>query len=381
MKKLCLAIGAGAIGKSVCGYVFSSLGYDVVYSDVFEKVVNDINLRGGYDIHVAQTGKETYIHEVRGVRAVLASDDRMEQLTMQADVLCTSVGANGIRAISETLAKRIAKRAKTASTPLHIFFFENDSACEALIKEAITTACGKIPEWLTLVPASIERMTKPLAVGDKIDVLSEQFIPVIVEKARIIGTGLEDQPDYFMAVDNLPKYYYRKLYTNNLGHAVLGYYGLKKGAKTSVEAMTYGEITELLTRVLEESGEMLCREYGFTGDEMDKHIEALMIRYKNEELADDLIRLARQPIRKIGAKERICGTIHHCQSCGVSCDAVAETLLLALKYDCEADETAKELAELIAEKGIDNILTDVCGFSKESCIFKSIKEKFLKGDK
>ena len=66
-KGKCLALGAGAIGKSVSGYIFTQLGFDFRYAEIDDAVISDINRRGGYDLYTAVSGDQIKKQEIRGI--------------------------------------------------------------------------------------------------------------------------------------------------------------------------------------------------------------------------------------------------------------------------------------------------------------------------
>lgn len=87
-------------------------------------------------------------------------------------------------------------------------------------------------------------MTKPVVHNDtEYDIVAEKFIPVIANRSDLENSSISRYPQYFMLVRDVEAYYYRKLFTNNLGHAVISYIGIKKGYKTTCEAMNDKYIT------------------------------------------------------------------------------------------------------------------------------------------
>lgn len=86
-----------------------------------------------------------------------------------------------------------------------------------------------LPAWLSVSHASIERISKKVVREDgRIDGVSEEFIPPILTRRELADTQLVLHTDYFELVDDVNRYYYRKLYLNNIGHAVLAYLAQKR---------------------------------------------------------------------------------------------------------------------------------------------------------
>ena len=181
-----------------------------------------------------------------------------------------------------------------------------------------------------------------------------------------------DDPALFAAVDDVMKYYCRKLYTNNLGHALLGYMGLYLGYKDTAEAMSDDRIRSKLFSVLSASGEMLCRKYGFSEEEMKKHLQELDGRYGNMVMKDSLLRLARDPVRKLGADERIIGASKLCLEYDVDPTPIFSVIFYALRFRTADDPVSLELSGIVERDGLDGVLTRICGLEPSEKLYKMV---------
>lgn len=362
-----LAIGAGAIGKSISGYVFSKGGFEVVYADVVDAVIDDINTRGGYTVHTAKIDGGMEEEWISGLRAVKSGSPEAEAFALEADVICTAVGPVGLRACMPTLAGWLKKR---NGKKLIILLFENDVECKHNMEAGLTEALGELPDWLQITKTSIERMTKPFSPAPGVfDCLAEDFIPVIAAESELGGSVVDNE--YFMLVEDTMAYYYRKLYTNNLGHALLGYIGSYYGYEDTTSAMEDDGIRELLFSTLRATGKMLTCEYGcFTDEAIAKHLATLEKRYRNENLRDNLARLARDPARKIGPEERIIGAARLCEKHGIETDGILTVLAYALLYRDPEDKGAEAVRIMLEEKGRAAVFTELCGMTPGEALFE-----------
>ena len=66
MKKL-LLFGAGNIGRSFIGQLFSRAGYEVVFVDIDSNIVNALNSRRSYTVVVKGNNREDELIEIAGV--------------------------------------------------------------------------------------------------------------------------------------------------------------------------------------------------------------------------------------------------------------------------------------------------------------------------
>lgn len=372
-KQKCLAVGAGAIGKSVSAVTFSKFGCDVLVADVKPEVIADINNRNGYCIIQTEFNKPDVNVAVEGIRAAEISSEEAKNFAMEADYICTAIGPVGMKFFLPTLMEWLKARNRVSKKPLYLLFFENDSSCVSLFHQVATEALGAVPEWMKVAKASIERMTKPLPpVDGKYDVVAESVFPVLLPKAALRDSSIADSP-LFALVDDVDAYYYRKLYTNNLGHAVLGYVGSYYGYATADQCVKDAKVCAILDEVLSETGEMLIKEYGFTAEEMQAHLKLLPTRYWNQGLNDSLDRLARDPVRKLSPSERIVGAIRKCSHAGIRPDGIIKVLCYAVRYNGQDDQSL-QLAKDFSEKGMGWILENICGISSDEKLYDTIME-------
>lgn len=370
-KQKCLAVGAGAIGKSVSAFTFSKLGFEVLVADVKEEVIADINSRGGYCITQTEFNKPDVTVCVEGIKAAPINSDTARNFALDADYICTAIGPVGMRAFLPTLMEWIKARNEVSKKPLYLLFFENDSGCVSLFHQVTAETIGTVPEWMGVAKASIERMTKPLpSVDGKYDVVAESVFPVLLPKAVLKDSSIAET-DLFALVDDVDAYYYRKLYTNNLGHAVLGYVGSYRGYTTAAQCGEDSVVCDILAEVLSETGEMLKKEYAFSAEEMEAHLKKLPTRYWNQGLNDSLDRLARDPIRKLSPSERIVGALRKCSKAGIETSGIIKVLCYAMRYKGE-DEQSLQLAKDFSEKGVGWILENVCGITKDESLYAKI---------
>ena len=363
-KNLCLAIGCGAIGKSISGYVFSKMGFKVVFADAFLPAVEEMK-PGKYSIFVSDKGTVTR-EDMEGFEAVMTDSPEFPELVKKAEVICTAVGPKGLESVLPALGNILKER--KSDKALQLFLFENDvHACDRA-REVLGDILGGLPSWLSIAGASIERMTQRYEYKEPA-VFTEHFFPVFVNKKDTEDFTYPGYEKYFDKVEDFRHYYYRKLHTNNMGHGVLGFCGIPKGYKDTVEASKDPEIKDLLVKCLKESGQMLIRKYGFEQAKMDAYLGELVGRYSG--MKDDLERLARDPIRKLGKDERIIGTIRKCLETGVPCENIRKMVKIAVDY-CIFKEPEGTVAEIYKAEGIAGVLTKVSGLSEEDEAYKYI---------
>ena len=314
----CSILGAGAIGKAVAGYVLSKAGGEVAFLDVYEPVIVDLNLRNSYLLY---DGKETP-EAVENVRGYVIGTPQANNVLSQSQILVTAVGPKGFQTTVATIAQAVRKRTEKAI----ILFFENDPSS---LQSFVDQLGGQLPENVFAFKASIERMSNVRETKGRYDVYCEPFLPVILDSKAGNVHPMFLQRNLFQLVDDVSRYYARKLFTNNLGHAVIGFWGLSFGCKNTKEALSIPEVRARVYTALKESAAMMVKEYGFSQQEMDAHINDLITRrYCFTHMDDPLERLTRDPVRKIGYDERLVGAARRCLQHGIAPTAIIETICI-----------------------------------------------------
>lgn len=372
----CLALGAGAIGKSVSGYIFTQLGFSFCFAEVDDQVILDINRRGGYDLYVAAGGEQMKKEEIRGICARAVDDPKTAEFAQDADFIVTSVGEMNLRAAAASIAGWLAER--NGNKRLAILLFENGSGLKQVVEQELIKKLGALPDYVSISHASIERISKKIVWDDgRIDGVSEEFIPPVLTRRELADTELRWHTDYFELADDAQRYYYRKLYLNNIGHAVLAYMGSKKGYMTTVDAVEDDEILDALWAVWGAAGEMVRLKFAFNEQEVDEYFAGRLQCYKNKVLADPLARLARNPMRKLGRYERIIGAAELCYNYGIALDAFDPLLYCAINYFNFNDEQSIRLAILKERKGVEAVLKEVCGLDPQSAFFDRLMHGYI----
>src|SRR5512140_217430 len=103
-KNKLVLFGAGKIGRSFIGQLFSRGGYEVVFVDVYKPIIDELTRRGNYNVIIKSDRAE--VLNIRSVRGVCADDEQaVIREVSTAGILAVSVGVNGLKFIFPVLAK------------------------------------------------------------------------------------------------------------------------------------------------------------------------------------------------------------------------------------------------------------------------------------
>jgi len=120
-----IQFGAGKIGRSFIGQIFSRAGWEVVFIDIVHALIDELNRRREYRVEIKD--KSNYSLIIKNVRGVYADDtERVSNEVKEADMLATAVGQKALSGIIPVIGEGLKKRLKTyPGKALDIIICEN----------------------------------------------------------------------------------------------------------------------------------------------------------------------------------------------------------------------------------------------------------------
>jgi mannitol-1-phosphate 5-dehydrogenase len=135
MKKAVI-YGAGNIGRGFLGQLFFQNGYNTVFIDINEEIINALNKSSEYPIKIVANDyqKEVLIKNVSGI---MGTDmDSVAREIAQCDIMCTAVGVNVLPKIIPNIANGIKLRSQTGRE-LNIIICENKIDADIYLKQML----------------------------------------------------------------------------------------------------------------------------------------------------------------------------------------------------------------------------------------------------
>ncbi|MBA2872958.1 mannitol-1-phosphate 5-dehydrogenase [Anoxybacillus calidus] len=373
---LAVHFGAGNIGRGFIGSLLSQSGYEVVFVDVNEEVVRLLNERKEYRVFIAdESGKEEIIRNVSAVNSQTESDKVIHYLT-EADLVTTAVGPNILPIISSILAEGLRKRLSVNPKPLNIIACENMIGGTTFLKEKVFEKISEEEKSLFernygFLNCAVDRIVPNQKNSDPLNVTVEPFFEWVVEQKNVVG----DIPNVkgMQLVDDLMPYIERKLFTVNTGHAMAAYLGYNKKLHTIKEAMDDQDIYSDVQQALNESGAVLVKKYGFNETDHKKYIEKIIHRFTNPSISDEIVRVARSPIRKLGANDRLMKPAKQYYELFKEVPTgLTKGIAALLLFDYQEDPEAIELQETIKKTGIEGALSQYAQLEKDHPLVDAI---------
>ena len=147
----------------------------------------------------------------------------------------------------------------------------------------------------------------------------------------------------------------------NTGHSATAYLGYARGKKAIHESLEDEDVFETASKTLEETGLLLVKEHGFDPDEHRAYRQKVLARFSNPRITDDVTRVARAPIRKLGRGERFVSPALRLLDIGHRPVHLAAVIAAVLRYDYVEDAEARELQETVRAEGERSALARYAG--------------------
>ncbi|WP_246943750.1 mannitol-1-phosphate 5-dehydrogenase [Bacillus pinisoli] len=375
---LAVHFGAGNIGRGFIGSILSEAGYEVCFVDVNAEMVKLLNEKKEYKVVLAaESRQENIVTHVRAINSIEEPEKLVETIS-KADLVTTAVGPNILPHISKAIAEGLRKRAQSSEQVLNIIACENMIGGSAFLKEKVYEHLtqdekSQFDELFAFPNAAVDRIVPIQTNEDKLMVMVEPFYEWVVDQSMMVGEVPAIEGVTF--VDDLTPYIERKLFTVNTGHAVAAYVGYQAGLATIKDAMENEAVLEVVKGALHESGSVLMKKYSFNKEDHLKYVEKIISRFTNPYINDEIPRVARGPLRKLGANDRLISpAVQYYEYVEGQPENLAKGIAAALKYDVKQDEEAVALQEKINEKGAKETLKEVSGLPEEHPLLQLVLE-------
>jgi mannitol-1-phosphate 5-dehydrogenase len=369
MAEKIVVFGAGATGRGHVGLLAWQAGFEIVLVDKKPELVDALKRQGRYTVklygerfqEIAVSGYRAY-HSLE--RAAIA-----EEIPGAALVL-TAVFDQNLSDAAQTIALGLSASTRAGrSEPLNCIACENmmDSSTQ-LGQHVRGRLAGKELAWCEeyagFPDCMISRIV-PRPEPDPLVIVAEDYNEWTVRAEAFRGP----KPAALAAlelVDNQSARLERKLFIHNGGHATCGYFGFHRGHKYIHEAVADPVVAECVLGTLDELGAVVQRKWGFSPESIDAYKQDLCRRGAVAEMRDEILRVVRDPIRKLSLRERLVTPANLAVQYGLPRMWIVKAIVAAMRYRHPQDPQSVALAEQLAQRGIAHVLDNVCGIAADS---------------
>lgn len=375
-----LIFGAGNIGRGFIGQILNDNNYNLIFADLNDKLIEEIDLKQEYTVYFASDDKKSIkISNISGLHNI-KEPEKLKKVIQEVDLITTAVGPNIVPIIAKTILEGIQERLSNENIkPFNIMACENSIGATDLLRESLFSYLSeeeiiKAEENIGFPNSAVDRIVPIQSNENLLDVIVEPYHEWVVEAEKFKGDF-----DYIKGVEykkDLKPYIERKLFTVNTGHASTAYIGDIFGYKTINEAINDDIVLEMVLSVLSETSEYLVKNFDFPESEQKTYVDIIINRFKNPHISDDISRVARSPIRKISPNDRFIYPATQLIKMEKTPHNLAKTISYILKYFNAEDNESIELNNYLKKYGVSKTLERYSGLEEDSILTELVEENY-----
>ena len=375
MKKA-VHFGAGNIGRGFIGEILSKNGFEIYFVDTNKAIIDELNTRHSYEIGIASSSPEKIsVSGVFGINNGENPEDVIEAIA-QADIVTKAIGPNILPYIAELVAKGIQKRKEeNKQVQIDIIACENMIGGSEFLEKKVAEYLSDsdkvyLANYIGFPNAAVDRIVPGQKHEDLLYVEVEPFCEWVIDESQIKNKSFKLEGVHY--ANNLEPFIERKLFSVNSGHARVAYSSVYKGYKTILEGLQHKEILSALKGVQKETRALLLAKWPqyFTEEDLMSYHQMIISRFANPKIIDEVTRVARTPIRKLGYDERFIRPIRELNERGLSYQNHLDIVGKIFAYQDENDSQSVQLQEKLSTMDLQRLIEEVTGLSNKKIILE-----------
>ncbi|MCI1632599.1 MAG: mannitol-1-phosphate 5-dehydrogenase [Liquorilactobacillus nagelii] len=376
--------GAGNIGRGFIGETLAANGFEINFVDVNETIIDALNQRHGYEIELAdESHKRISVHNVAGINNG-KEPEKVVQAIVEADIVTTAIGPKILKFIAPLIADGIKARQKAAkTTPIDVIACENMIGGSQNLKKEVYSHLAEAEQtfadkYIGFPNAAVDRIVPQQKHDDPLFVSVEPFKEWVIDEHQMANPSLKLESVHY--APDLEPYIERKLFSVNTGHATVAYTGKYLGYSDIGSAIADPKVLQQLKRVLKETGDLLIAKWNFKRSEHEAYQHKIIGRFENKYLSDEIARVGRTPIRKLGYDERFIRPIREAKERNLSYEALLETVGMIYTFDEPKDAESQKLIEMLKSESLQEVIVATTGL-KDEALINEIEHSYQKAVK
>ncbi len=160
---LAVHFGAGNIGRGFIGQLLHESGYDIVFVDVRDDVVEALKTEGRYDVILAdESERHVPVDRVTALHSARDAEEVTQRIA-EADLVTTAVGPSILPVIAPAIAEGLLERVRAGGAPVNVIACENMvGASQALrghvMEHVPEESAGAVDEIAGFPNAAVDRI-------------------------------------------------------------------------------------------------------------------------------------------------------------------------------------------------------------------------------
>ncbi len=366
--------GAGNIGRGLVGYVLRRAGFDLTFVDVVDELIRQLNAHGRYPVRILTSGGER-LETIDGVRALHATDvEAVVDAVAGAQLVTTAVGAGVLPAAAEPIREGLRHH---PADVINVIACENLTGNSTKLHALVEGETGwAVPAWAGFPDCVVDRIaTGSTDPQQRLAVTVEESFEFLVARDGWVGDVPRIEGVSF--VEDLEPYRVRKLWLVNGLHAAIAYLGARRGYRVIDESMQDPTIRQTVEGAAAEAVAALrYRHPLFTREGLAEYAGRSLARFRDPRLRDPIARVARDPLRKLGAAERLCGPARAAIDGGLPARHLAAAIAAALQYRAPDESSAVQLAQAVEQQGWRSVLIRTAGLPSNHPLLDLVAEAY-----
>jgi mannitol-1-phosphate 5-dehydrogenase len=373
-----VVFGAGATGRGHVGLLVWQAGAQLVFADIDEGLIGRLQKAGAYRVNLydAQACQSLDVQAARFLKA--QEREKVAREIVEADLVLTSVFDQNLPDVAITVAQAasLCRQAGRAAA-LNFIACENmQNSSSTLGRHVRELLRGEdldyCEEYFGFPDCMISRVV-PRPEPDPLVITAEDYNEWTIRRADFKGPPLKWLAT-LQLVDNQDARLERKLFMHNGGHAVCGYFGFHHGHRFIHEAVGDPRVAERVVGACNQIGEVVQRKHGFSPESIEAYKQDLYHRGAIPEVRDQILRVVRQPLRKLGPKERLLGPARLAPQYGLPRQHIVRGIVAALRYSHPLDAQSVEMQKMIVEQGLKPMLCQMGQLQPDDPLLEEIEQ-------
>jgi mannitol-1-phosphate 5-dehydrogenase len=315
-----------------------------------QSIIETINEGSGLWLNVA--GDPLGSRWIGGVRAVSFDDLSLRGIVAEADLVATAVGPSSLPEVGHLLAPLLQARLQTSGDPVNVVAFENHRRAPEILTRGLleghTPLAVHIGRRIGVGGAAVwravsNREVTPSGVRYDANGVDECYVDAA---SLLSGAPLDGSIPGLELVRPFEDRIVEKLWVFNAGHAAAAYLGWHAGCETLDEAMAHEGIRATVSSVVREVQAAFEAYLSARPGSVlipARRLGSILDLYADPALDDTVVRVAREPRRKLAAGDRLIGPANAYLAAGMRPDALARVIAAALAYGEKSDRQARDL--------------------------------------
>ncbi len=355
--------GAGNIGRGLVGEVLVDSGYDLTFIDADAGIVQVLSDDPSYGIQSRSGYREITVANVVDA----ADEDAVHSAVAGANLVATAVGPAVLKIVAPAIGHGLERN---EMSDVNVLACENVHPNSGALRDHVIEAVGDAAVNGVGFPNVVVDRIVPGAPGSRI-VEVEAGFEFVVDRTDWLGS-IPEGPIVF--TQNLDAYKLRKLWLVNGLHAVAAWLGLRRGHEHIHEAMADDSVRDVVAAIGGTMAQVLAtRSDEFETSELQAYCARSLGRFSDDSLPDQSRRVARNPLDKLAAGERVLAPANGAEEVGLDTAPFADAVAAALGLSAPDIEGIDRLLAALEEQGWESLIVDHCGVKAGGSLYEQIE--------